>query len=427
MTCSDFQELLVVQAEGILDERQAAALADHMRSCPACRAEAECILQLHERLVSDGRLFADARPDGRVMDRILQESAPNLRRTNVMRSNATRWSLAAAFVAAVVALVIVFAPGRSGSLAYALEQTVAAYHGVRSMHLKVEAAGNSDVEAWAEFGDDGSLLRLRMDWPQSEDGPKDLVWEKGKAQIWFKDKKHVAVVREPDMLAKIARSFPDPKLAVQDLYEAQTRGEAGIEVEEPTAEGVIRLTVTKPGSTATREVWLVDARTKLLKELQRQELRGSEYKTLARLILLDYNKPIEPALFALNVPKDVMVIDQTTQEVGLARGDMSENQIAVKVVRSFFEAMIAGDFATAGRLYEGLPAAKLQEAVTRTKFLRIDSIGEPTPDADPRTGALRVPCKVQIEEDGVRWVQDFTPRVRQVYNQPDRWTISGGI
>jgi hypothetical protein len=427
MKCSESQELLVAQAEGILDERQAAALADHMRSCPACRAEAESFIRLRARLVSDGRAFAGARPDGRVMDRILQGSAPNLRRTNITRRKVTRWSLAAASAAALVALVILFGLGRPGSLAYALEQTVAAYRGMRSIHVKWEPAGSGIEEAWAEFGGDGSLLRLRMDFPQTEDGPKDVVWEKDKARVWFKDKKCVTTVREPDMLAKIASEFPDPKLAVERIYEAQANLDASIEVEEPTAEGVIRLTVTRPDSTARREVWLVDARTKLLKELQKQELRGSEYKTVGRLIVLDYNKPIEPAVFALNVPKDVMVIDQTAQQIGLARGDLSEKEIAAKVVRSFLEALIAGDFTMGGRLYEGMPAAKIQEGLAGTKFLRIVSIGEPTPDANPRTGALRVPCDVEIEENGVKRVQSFHPWVRQVYNQPDRWTISGGI
>jgi hypothetical protein len=344
-----------------------------------------------------------------------------------MYKRVTRWSLAAASVAAVLALVLLLGVGRHGSQAYALEQTVKAYRGMRAVHLKFEPAGNGVGEAWAEFGDDGSLRHLRMNFPQSEDGPKDVVWENGKAQVWFKDKKSVAVLREPGMLAMVARSFQDPKLVVERIYEAQARGEVRVEAEGPTAESVIRLTVTKPDSPDKREIWLVDAGTKLLKELQKQELHGSGYQTVGRLIVLDCNKPIEPALFALDLPKDVMVMDQITQEIGLARGDLSEKDIAVKVVRSFFEALIAGDAAKAGRLYEGLPAAKLQEAFARTKFLRIVSIGEPTPVADAGAGAVSVPCDVETEENGVKQVQNFHPRVRQVYNQPDRWTIFGGI
>ena len=152
MKCSEIQELVVAQAEGVLDERQALVLADHLRSCPACRAEAEGLLRLHARLVGDGRAFADARPDGRIMRSILRESTPNLRRTNIMYKRVTRWSLAAASVAAVLALVLLLGVGRHGSQAYALEQTVKAYRGMRAVHLKFEPAGNGVAEAWAEFG-----------------------------------------------------------------------------------------------------------------------------------------------------------------------------------------------------------------------------------------------------------------------------------
>jgi len=428
MKCSEFQELLVAQAEGLLDERQAADLSEHLRSCPACRAEAEGLERLRTRLVRDGRAFADARPDSRVMERILHESTPNLRRTNMIRRKVTRWSLAAAAAAALIALVVLFGIGRPGSVAYALEQTVEAYRGMRSIHLKVEPAPNGLEEAWAEFGDDGSLLRLRMDFPQTEDGSKDVVWEKGKAQVWFKDKKCVTVVREPNMLAMITKQFPDPKLAVEGIYEAKASGNAFVEVEEPAAEGVIRLTVTKLDSTATREVWLVDAQTKLLRELQTQKLEGTEYKTVQRLIVLDYNKPIEASVFRLDVPAGITVVDQTTQDIGLVQGELSDNDVAVKVVRSFLEAVIAGDYATAGRLYEGMPAAKLQEGLTDMKFLRIVSIGEPMPSPEHGRRALQVPCEVEIEAGGVKSVRTF-PHVfvRQVYNQPGRWTIFGGI
>ena len=188
------------------------------------------------------------------------------------------------------------------------------------------------------------------------------------------------------------------------------------------------MTVTKPDSTVRREVWLVDARSKLLKELQTQKLDGTEYKTVQRLIVLDYNKPIEPTVFALDLPKDVMVIDQTTQDIGLVQGDLTDKDIAVKVVRTFLEAVIAGDYATAGRLYEGMPAAKIQEGLAGTKFVRIVSIAEPTLSPEHGARALQIPCEVEIEEAGVKSVRTYPHvLVRPVYNQADRWTIIGGI
>jgi len=98
-----------------------------------------------------------------------------------------------------------------------------------------------------------------------------------------------------------------------------------------------------------------------------------------------------------------------------------------EVVREFFEALIAKDYAKAGRLYEGIPAAKLEQGFAGLTVVRILSIGKPTPHPIPGVGGLRVPCQIEVEKDGVRSTQTHEPGVRPVYSQPDHWTIHGGI
>ena len=73
---------------------------------------------------------------------------------------------------------------------------------------------------------------------------------------------------------------------------------------------------------------------------------------------LDYNQPIDASAFTLNVPADAMIIDQTTQEVGLLQGQLTDKEIAVEVVRQFAQALISRDFVKAGQLLEGIPAQK---------------------------------------------------------------------
>ncbi len=121
-------------------------------------------------------------------------------------------------------------------------------------------------------------------------------------------------------------------------------------------------------------------------------------------------------------------IDQTIQEVGLAQGKLSDEEIAVEVVRQFFEALIAGDYAKAGKLLEGIPSDKMQQMFGQIKFLRIVSIGPVAPHPIPETKGLVVPCTVEVEKDGEisQWKLERLG-VRQVYNQPGRWTIFGGI
>ena len=55
------------------------------------------------------------------------------------------------------------------------------------------------------------------------------------------------------------------------------------------------------------------------------------------------------------------------------------------------------------------------------------SVGDPTPHPDPRTRFLQVPCEVELRVGGETHVRTFTPNIRAVYNQPDRWVIGGGI
>jgi hypothetical protein len=121
-----------------------------------------------------------------------------------------------------------------------------------------------------------------------------------------------------------------------------------------------------------------------------------------------------------------MRVDQIAQEIGLPQGDLTDNEIAVEVVRQFFEALIAQDYAEAGRLFGGVPAERMQKKYGHIKFVRIVSLGEPV--LNPPTRELRVPYVVEIEENGAitRWKTkyDFVP-VRQVHGQPGRWATTG--
>ena len=62
------------------------------------------------------------------------------------------------------------------------------------------------------------------------------------------------------------------------------------------------------------------------------------------------------------------------------------------------------------------------------KVVRVGSIGPVAPHPNPGTKGLIVPCTVEVERDGTisEWKLDRLG-VRQVYNQPGRWTIFGGI
>jgi hypothetical protein len=114
---------------------------------------------------------------------------------------------------------------------------------------------------------------------------------------------------------------------------------------------------------------------------------------------------------------------------------LSDDRAATKAVREFFEALIKEDYAAAQGILDktGLTLPDIDEEDRKdlsklrdqVKFLRIVEIGKPVPH--PETKDTEVPVKVELEMAGRNGVQHFSPFVRPVFGQPDRWEICGGI
>ncbi|MBC8468475.1 MAG: hypothetical protein H8D56_03295 [Planctomycetes bacterium] len=347
---------------------------------------------------------------------------------NIMKRKTTKLAVAAVIIIAVAISVNIL--DKSVTPAYAIEQTIEANRGLWFIHLKCEPSTNGHVdEIWAQFDDNRQLTNLRMNYLNSMDGPKDVVWHEGKAEIWFKARKRIVVLGEEDIPAQMKsyKSF-DPKRIVEELYQAQDSENVQIKIQESSAEGEpIIITMTQKDSPDLRTVYKVDPETKLLQQSESYKLKEGEYKFVGRIRYLDYNNPADLEIFVLKPPADVFRVDPT-QEIGLAKGELSDDEIAVEVVRQFFQALIAEDYTKAGRLFgDGVISAdQMQQMLGHTKFLRIVSIEPAGPNPNLAKKGLVVPCTVEIEKDGQihQWKLDQL-RVWQVDNQPGRWTMRG--
>jgi hypothetical protein len=313
--------------------------------------------------------------------------------------------------------------------AYALEETAQANNHVTSYHVRITPAAELG-EAWVQLNPDGTPLQARVDFQDREDGAKVVTLSKGKAKVWFKDKNSLVSIRSADALNRISemRNLADPKLAFERLQAEKAAGKMEVETKEPARDGEpIVLTVTSKVKPDERQVYEVNPQAKLVERITFHRRTGEKWEQTELRQYLDYNKPIDPKVFQPEVPKDVMVIDRINRKLGLDKGDLTEGEIAKKVVREFFEALIAGDYDQAGLIYEGVPGKRLKEGFGQIKFLRILEIGKPAPAPNPRMEALLVPAKVEVEIQGRREVHDFSPLVRAEHDQPDRRVICGGI
>ncbi len=375
----------------------------------------------------DQRILADASAALSKAQSTMRDAQPSSVWRSIMRNQWAR--LAAAMLIAATVGTFTF-HRQFATVAYALEQTLEANLGLRSIHIRVEPAGSGMSETWAVFGENRKLLRLRMDFSKTEDGEKEVVWQGDQAEVWFKTKGHVLVIRDratADRITKEVLAF-DPKTIMEQLYDAQSKGKVKIETQEPSAKaGPVTLVVNFNDSPDKREICQINPQSKLVEQLQKYRLVDGKYELTDCIEFLEYNEEIPPATFVLNIPEGVTRIDWTTQEVGLPRGNLTDDQIAAKVAREFFAALIAKDYGRAGSIYSGVPAANMKEAFGKMEFLRIVSIGAPTPHPDARTRFVQVPCEVEFRVDGITHVKKFMPNIRPVEGQPDRWLVGGGI
>jgi predicted anti-sigma-YlaC factor YlaD len=82
MNCLECKELLVGYVEGLLDESQSRMVEEHLKSCPACRAEAEEVNSVHDRLVANGKVVGRTGLENVVMNRIVREQNMRLKTVN---------------------------------------------------------------------------------------------------------------------------------------------------------------------------------------------------------------------------------------------------------------------------------------------------------------------------------------------------------
>ena len=251
----------------------------------------------------------------------------------------------------------------------------------------------------------------------------------------FRSKNFSVKLEDPQGAAQFPKEFLNPSEMVTRLQKAAAEGKVKIVEAQYTDEfkkwqGMSDwapkvLVVNPPDPQGQVEVYLIDPRTKLLQQFEKYRKNGTELVFLARFRFDDYNLPIPADVFTPRLPADALKLDETApKEIGLAQGQMTDAEVATAVVKQFWEAMIAQDFDKASILYGGFPAERLKKSLSEPPVVEIVSIGEPTADPYGRKDVRSVPYSVKFKGGEVKQGNAY---VRQVYGQPHRWDLDGGI
>ncbi|MHC4708516.1 MAG: hypothetical protein ACYS8I_15695 [Planctomycetota bacterium] len=400
--------------------------------------------EMHERTLND---VLDAHGESRKTEPA--EVQPHLWRI-VMKSKITKLTAACAIIA--IAVVLAMYLERATPSAYAITQTIEANRGIKQLYFEYYAPSDSNVakECWVEFDESGQPKNVRTNLHKYW-GDQLLVhvWKEGKTQTWRKKKNTLLCYEAESFTAKILHlvSQYDPRSAVETLYERQKKGQVKIEIEEPASKGdpiKIRGTflpgkylLEKPNMPSFRDVLHVDRKTKLVTAIEVYELKdgADEYRGVWKYS--NYDKPFDVDVFDLEdeLPPDVRRIDLMALDIGLERGDLSEEEVAVRVVRQFYEALIKKDCAKAikfiGSSYHdpddrAKRQRELEQSLEQLSVVRIVSIGKPRTRATDAASALRVPCIIECEKDG-EIIKHNEPgiAVYWLFWNPNRWAIMG--
>jgi len=355
-------------------------------------------------------------------------------RSIVMRSPITKLAAAAVVVVALVLLIGLW--DQSAPSAYALGQTVEANQSVRWLHIRNFTIGHDEPrEGWIEFGADGQAKRFRANIPQwmgAGNGPRIIACNGDTVQAWFANENRLAITKAAIQGGELNATLQelDPRRIVAHLAELELQGKVEIVTDEsPDKAKPIVVTVTylpgseKPGQ---RNILSIDPETKLIRTIEVYRPQNGQYLQESRVELQEYNQPIDAKMFDLRgeVPANAEQADRSGVDLGLVQGQLSDEEVAVAVVRKFYESVQAGDYEAASRLLPLGNAADVKQLFSGAKVVRVVSVGPATVLPEPGNKVISVPCTIEFEADGQR--QSITLKgitVQQLPLQPDRWLI----
>jgi hypothetical protein len=349
----------------------------------------------------------------------------------------------AQFTAAAVAVLAIYlclqVPKGLVAPAYALQDTIEAYNSMRYLHVKsfwTVGGEKWDSESWVEFDEDGKPSRFRSQVPwisiDKRLGPATFVQDGDGSHTWLPNlnlcfrRSGKSVLT--GALLQYTRSDVDPKLVCEKLRQQARDGEIILDVNEPDQKNEpIVLVVTYPAESRSanwKKVLYIDQATRLVKKEEKFEMRGGQYQHERTTEFFDYNQPIDPEMFNLDpeLPENVIWID-LSEEVGLAQGDMTDEEIATEVTSQTLQAFMARDFNKTGQLFLGVPGFFIEKLLGVNVLKKIISVGPVHRDPDPDSNLMICSCKIIYEIGGQYYEVDTKVYVVPVSGQPGRWMI----
>jgi outer membrane lipoprotein-sorting protein len=445
MNCAECRDNLVACLEGLLDTEQARQCRAHLETCAACRAECASVTGLQQRLAASGRVAAEVSLVEPVMRRVRQQQLGPERNTLMNLLFRNRWGFglgAAAGAAALVLIVFLVSPRTQASAAEVLARGAKAVSKLSSIHLRGQLR-TAPQDNFSYINPDLDFVTVEL-WKQFE---PELKWRVEKpARVAVMDGQSTLLfIRTANLAMRVPRpsqsafdtewlhEMADPsETLTNELTAIKAHGWPVTLKREQGADGNPKSVITieaKSGlpdsdylknkffmTADTRRVYVFDDQTKLLESVRIYLHATSGEVLIFELQQIDYNRPIDPAVFQFELPKNVNWYQLEMQK--LPDNEKYASMTAAQAARAYFEAFGRGDWTEA----EKFRRSPVDEATKQTvSGLEIVSLGQSfTSAASPE--AQFVPYEIKLE--GGRVIKHNLALKKDPAT--GRWFVDGG-
>ena len=442
MNCEACRSQLTAYAEGVVERASTEAVERHLGSCPACAAELAELRDLMEILIRDRDAVPAPSLTAEVMDRIVQEQDRKLRRLQMRRHiRLIGWS-GTAVAALVVAAVVLTWPGRVDNRAEAaavLAKAVAAAKEIRSVRLECRMR-TLPRDNFSFIAPDQDFVPMTV-WRTFGESPKWRVEKPGRVAVM--DGASTVMLIKPNIAARAPAGpafdvgwvldFADPHDVVAEGLQSALAERAELKLGEgSTADGKRLLVVTarvkaqvpEKGYLKNKFVLTADTRRVFRFGADDQRLVGLDVFLVAddgteplifQVTRVDYDHPIDPAVFQLDLPDDVVWHESPKP---LAGGERYAQMTPREAARAFFEACAREDWDEAGKF---LPVPFTAQIKAILGGLELIELGEPFESES--TGAHFVPYVIKLKQGQVVKKNLGLKKPREA----NRFLIDGGL
>jgi hypothetical protein len=336
--------------------------------------------------------------------------------------------------------------------AYALEQTLDACREKQQAHFTFVKDDKLLKAAWIEYGVDGNIAKVRVDMDINNGEPgMIIVWHNGHTSMLDVPRRFLQLFDDANYTARMLYFVNryDPRQAVEYMQGLEQKGDVHIGIAQPQDRSKpIAVTINYEPNTflldsnfpQMREIMFVDQATKLVTAVEVWgperdfEAKKREWELLGTYKYDGYDEPFEDGIFNIEeeAGADVNIVDwnKVGREVGLefTESNLTEEQMAVETVRTYYELLIARNYDEAARLAGDYTEEKIiqrRETLEKAKFsvLEIVSIGKPYRPSRS-WGVLIVPCVIKSAKEGRQGEVAVNVYVQQVFGQPNRRIVA---